>query len=300
MKHRVLVFFLFIVYMSAATALMIWQGIGIAPDRYVLVLLLGSLLVKRTRSFIMDWIPFLFILISYDFLRGFADNLSLYVHYFAPIWADRWIFGFVPTISLQQTFFNINHLNWYDYVATIFYFLHFAIPLSFGYLLWLQHKNYFYQFVVGISLLSYSAWITFLIFPVAPPWMAGEEGHLPGIVKILDSTLASFPTTYELPTIYHRLNPNPVAAVPSLHAAYPFLVLLFCIGFFRLKGLFFLPYTLAVWISMVYLGEHYVIDIIIGAIYALFAYLLTKLIMQYMNWSNIFSQIKNKLPKISN
>ncbi|MDO8638928.1 MAG: phosphatase PAP2 family protein, partial [Candidatus Daviesbacteria bacterium] len=252
-----LIIILFIVYIVAMTALMIWQGIGIAPDRYAFVLLLGSLLIKRTRSFILDWLPFIFILISYDFLRGLVPFLNSHVNYQLLIDLETFIFGIIPTIYLQDQFLHLPNLSWYDYAATIFYFLHFALPLGFGFLLWIENKSYFKQFVVAISLLSYAAWATFVIFPSSPPWLSSEKGYLPEVTKILDHTLGAFPASYELPTFYHKMNPNPVAAVPSLHGAYPFLVLLFCLYIFKWKSLLFLPYVIGVWASVTYLGEHY-------------------------------------------
>ncbi|MBI2595404.1 50S ribosomal protein L33 [Candidatus Daviesbacteria bacterium] len=268
MKHRIFNISLFTLYITISTALMIWQGIGISPDRYAFVLLLGSLLVKKTRSFILDWLPFLFILISYDFLRSFADKLNTQVHYVELIGADKTIFGFIPTIELQKIFFHPGFLSWYDFLATILYFLHFALPLSFGFILWLKNKNQFKEFTTGILLLSYAGWLTYLAFPAAPPWLAGERGFLQGVTKIMDLTLKNFPERLNLPTIYHNFNPNPVAAMPSMHAAYPFLVFLFALKFFKLKALLFSPYVLAVWISIIYLGEHYAIDVVVGAFYA--------------------------------
>lgn len=274
MNHRIFNISLFIIYIVVATALMIWQGIGIAPDRYAFLLLLASLLVKRTRSFILDWIPFLFILLSYDFLRGFADNLNQRVHFEGLIQAEFFIFGSIPTIELQKALYKPS-LSLIDFIAAIFYFLHFALPLVFAYILWIYNRNHFKQFVIGILLLSYAAFFTFLIFPAAPPWLASNEGYLPKVVKIMDQVLEAFPDKWDLPTIYHSFNPNPVAAMPSLHGAYPFLILLFSIQFFKLKGLIFLPYVLLVWFSLVYLGEHYVIDIIAGSIYAVIFYVIT-------------------------
>lgn len=266
---------MFVVYISGMTALMIWQGVGIAPDRYAFVLLLASLLVKRTRSFILDWTPFLFILLSYDFLRGLADNLGQRVHFLELIdWEGR-LFGQIPTITLQSFFYNPAKTSWLDYLATVFYFLHFALPLSFGFILWMTNKSYFRHFVTGILLLSYAAWITFILYPSAPPWLASDQGYLPKVYRILDTTLSAFPDKWDLPTIYHQFNPNPVAAIPSLHAAYPLLVLLFAFRFFGSQALPFLFYLIGVWISIVYLGEHYVIDIIIGAIYAIVFYTIT-------------------------
>ncbi len=262
---------------------MVWQGIGIAPDRYAFVLFFPSLLIKRTRAFLLDWIPFLLILLSYDFLRGLTPLLHLNVNYWAAINFDKFFFGQVPTITLQHALFNPNHLNWYDYLASIFYFLHFALPLAFGYILWLINKDQFRRFTTGLLVLSYSAWATYLIFPAAPPWLASQNGFIPHLDKILNFTLSAFPAK-NLPTVYAAFNPNDVAAVPSLHAAYPFLVFLFSLKFFGKKALWFIPYLIGIWWSIVYLGEHYVFDVITGIIYAAFSFILANGVLHHVKF----------------
>lgn len=274
--------------MVGVTAVMIWQGIGIDPSRYVFVLLPISLLVKKTRSFILDWTPFLFILLSYDFLRGFADNLGPRADFLGLISLEKGLFNSIPSITLQSMFYNPSQASLLDYFATIFYFLHFALPLSFGFILWLYNRGQFRQFVTGILLLSYLAWITFLIYPSAPPWLASNENYLPKVYKILDVTLGAFPDKWDLPSIYHQFNPNPVAAMPSLHAGYPVLVFLFALKFFKLRSLFFLPYVLLTLFSVVYLGEHYIVDLIGGMLYAITSYLLA-IKLHAINWGKKLS-----------
>lgn len=280
MKYRLFIFAIFIIYLVGATALMIWQGIGIAPDRYALVLLLGALLIRKTRAFLLDWVPALFLLISYDFLRGLIPLINNHVHVTELIDAERSIFGFMPNQVLQAMFFQNGQLHFWDYLATIFYFLHFAVPLAFAFLLWMDNRARFRQFAVGLLLLSYGGWATYIAYPAAPPWMAARDGLLPGVTKIMDLTMATFPAAVELPTVYHHLNPNQVAAMPSLHAAWALLVPLFAIKFFKWKGLFFLLYPAGMWISVVYLGEHYVIDVLAGGIYAIFFFFLTNILFR--------------------
>ncbi len=275
MKHHLFVFGLFALYLTVMTSIMVWQGIGIAPDRYALVLLLGSLVIKKTRAFLLDWVPFLLLLISYDFLRGLAPMLSQNVNYYPLVNADLFLFHQLPSQSLQQAFFNPQQIRWYDYLATVFDFLHFALPLGFGYLVWIKDRKFFRQFVAGILILSYAAWATFVLFPAAPPWLASEKGYISGVTKVMSYTMDIFPDRASLPTIYHQLNPNLTAAMPSLHAAYPFLILLFAFYFFGKKAAPFSIYVLGVWLSIVYLGEHYVIDIIVGAVYAFWAFFIT-------------------------
>lgn len=273
MRHHKLNLGLFALFIVAMTIFMVWQGVGITPDRYALGLLLLSFFVKRTRTFLMDWAPFLFILMSYDFFRAFADKLNPRVNYLPQIDWEIFIFGQIPTITLQQAFYQAGTLHWYDFLATIFYFLHFALPLGFGFLIWLKRRDYFKEFTTSLIILSYAAFFTYVAFPAAPPWLSSNLGILPGVTKILNTALGSFPTRLNLPTVYFSFAPNLVAAIPSLHAAYPMLVFIFCIKYFRAKALLFLPYLLGVWISLVYLGEHYAVDVIIGAIYAIAAYI---------------------------
>jgi hypothetical protein len=61
---------------------------------------------------------------------------------------------------------------------------------------------------------------------------------------------------------------NKVAAVPSLHAAFPMLMLLFFWSSGWGSRIFFGLYTLAMGTTLVYTAEHYVSDILLGWIYA--------------------------------
>jgi membrane-associated phospholipid phosphatase len=61
---------------------------------------------------------------------------------------------------------------------------------------------------------------------------------------------------------------NDVAALPSLHAAYPLLLLLFFWGAGRTVRLGLGAYVLAMAFTLVYTGEHYVSDIVVGWAYA--------------------------------
>jgi len=103
---------------------------------------------------------------------------------------------------------------------------------------------------------------------MAPPWMAAQYG-LTNVHQILFETsdIMGFKI---FPTLYLFINSNPVAAMPSLHAAYPILILIFAARIWKLKGaLPALVYAIAMWLSLIYLGEHYAIDIFAGFIYAI-------------------------------
>ncbi len=269
----------FLAYVLILTAVMVTQGVEALPDRFAIAMLFGMVILGRGRRFVADWLPFIGLIVSYDLLRGLAPHLGGSAHVTEAIAFDRGLFGVVPTVALQSWLFS-GDLHWYDYAATLIYFLHFVLPLGFAMLLWLRNRRQFTEFVTSLTLLSYAAWLTYVAFPSAPPWMAARDGYLAGVTRILDRTINFLPDRLHLPTVYNALDPNPVAAVPSLHAAYPFLVLLFAVRFFGRRGLVTALYVAAVWWAIVYLGEHYAFDITVGAVYALIAFVAGPLVVR--------------------
>jgi PAP2 superfamily len=265
----------FVVYIAVMTVLMIALGVSINPDRYFFVLLGPVLLIRRGRRFVLDWLPFLLLLFSYEFLRGLAEQLGN-VHYDTAIRVDTALFAMPPSVALQQRFFHPRALAWYDYLAALLYMMHFVVPLSFAYLLWLRSRQQFARFTGAFLLLSYAALTTFVLFPAAPPWLASQHGYLPTVYEGMSMVLAAFPDRLHLPTVYQLFDPNQVAAVPSLHAAYPFLILLFAWRIFRARALLLAPYVAGVWLAIVYMGEHYVFDIAVGALYSLAAFVVVE------------------------
>lgn len=280
------VFIVFGVYIVALTVALIALGVGIEPDRYFFLVLIPVLMVGRARRFVMDWVPFLLLLFSYDFLRGLAPVLGSHAHYGFSIRTDSFLFSTVPTVTLQSWFYHAGSPRIYDYAATIVYFLHFVAPLTFAFLLWIRDHAEFKRFIAAFVLLSYAALVTYVLFPAAPPWLAAQHGYLQPVHQVLADTLRAFPTRVSLPGIYQSLDPNPVAAIPSVHAAYPTLVLLFAVKYFGKRGLVVLPYVISVWLAVIYMGEHYVSDVVIGVVYSTMAYLLSGGL-----WSRLASQV---------
>jgi membrane-associated phospholipid phosphatase len=257
-------------YLAVVTLFMVFVlHISVSPERFLLLMLIAALVLGRARLFLADWIPFLVLFLSYEYLRGLSGKLGMPIHDVTSL--ERLIsFGQVPTLVLQQAFYHAGHVNWYDIAATMFYFLHFAFPLGLGYLFWVVDRRTFLRFSRALIAMSFAAFVFYLLLPVAPPWKV-----LPSVAKIIDHTLPSFTDIPGIPvpaTVYHWLTPNQYAAMPSLHAAYPLLGALFALRLWRGRALPALVYTACVWLSIVYLGEHYVVDIIGGAIFVFAAF----------------------------
>ena len=254
-------------YLAVVVALMIFKSVSITPDRFVIFLFFGAIILGRGLVFIKDWAPFLALLLGYEMLRGFADDKGLGVQVESLINIERAIFGFIPTEKLQTLLYQAGTVHWYDWIAVITYFLHFPLPLMVAFFLWMKKKAQFHKFIISLLVLSFAGFITFLLLPAAPPWYASERGLIE-TEKIINIIIGQIGWDWNLSAFYDSLNPNPVAAMPSLHAAYPWLSFLALRKYSKKLGWFFLPYPILVWFSVVYLGEHYVIDVIAGVVYA--------------------------------
>lgn len=261
-------------YVTLTAAYVLWHRTFLSPDQFFILVLLVSVLIGRVRSFLWDWLPLVVLLFGYEYVRGLVPLVNSHVHYQAMIDFDRSVFGTVPTLALQSRFYHPGDPAWYDYAAVICYLSHFIVPLGAAFLLWLYDRKMFREFAAGILILSYAAFLTYLIFPAAPPWMAAQVSLLPKVDRILGNTLLQFRDPISLPTVYAALGVNMVAAVPSLHAAFPLLTALF-IGEKQPKLLPLLAvYVFSIWIAVIYLGEHYVFDVAAGIVYAVLTYLL--------------------------
>lgn len=279
-------------YIVVVAGYLIWHHNLLSPDQFFLLALLVTLVLGRARAFLLDWVPLIALLFGYEYVRGLVPILNDRVHLEPMIQFDRLLFGAVPTVSLQARYFNPGSPHWYDYAAVCLYLLHFVVPLAAGFLFWVHDRRMFREYAVGILLLSYLAYLTYLLYPAAPPWMAAQVGSIGDVRKILDVTFSEFRDPIYLPSLYYKLGVNQVAAVPSLHAAYPMLVALF-VGEKLPKMIPFLAaYVLSVWMAIVYLGEHYAFDVFLGAIYAVVSYGLVAY------WPAIQSRLSRHRPAI--
>jgi hypothetical protein len=266
-----------IVYIVAVSAYMIWHRAWLSPDQFFAFAILATLFIGRIKQFLQDWIPVLLLLFGYEYLRGVVPMLAMRPHIYPMIYADTFLFGFIPTLKLQSALFRSGVNQWYDYMAVTLYISHFVIPMLVAFLFWMFDRKHFKSFTGAFLVLSYLAFFTYIIFPAMPPWMASNMGYLPPLDKIMDQVLGSFAHPISVPSIYQFFGADLVAAVPSLHAAYPWLIFLFLHKKFKTWAIFALPYVFGVWFAVMYLGEHYAIDVIIGVIYANAAYLVISL-----------------------
>jgi membrane-associated phospholipid phosphatase len=241
------------------------------PELIVLCFFVYAAYNKRTRRFAADWVPFVALFLSYEAMNGIVGSLSRIVHVAEPVAAELRLFGSVPTLVLQQLY----RAPFLDYLGAFFYSLHFIAPTVFAFLLWKYHPENFQRYTLALAVGTYSALVTFLAYPVAPPWYGVNATRI--LLQIDNSIGVPF---YR--TVVDFIQSNPFAAFPSLHAMYPWLISLFALKIKKTKALPILVFPVGVWFSAVYLGEHYVVDVIGGILYGTCAFLLVEKLVPFL------------------
>jgi hypothetical protein len=277
-------------YAVLLSVLMIARGISVTPDVIAVAFGLAALILGRGKLFLRDWIPFIALFFAYELMRGYADKFGQAVHVTDVISLERIVgLGGLPTAMLQGLLHSGPATN-PDALATIsvvFYFLHFPLPLAIGFLLWIHQRRIYYDYVGALILLSMAGFVTYLLLPVAPPWWAAHPcplnetctPYVTGVLHLRDTGFHSLADIFGFGGNYlwtyqaYSISSNDFAAFPSLHAAYPFLAFLFARRAFGRAGWLMAAYTACIWFAIVYLGEHWVVDIIGGVAYASAAYL---------------------------
>jgi membrane-associated phospholipid phosphatase len=238
------------------------------PDKLLVFGILVAMIFSQGIEFLRRFGPFVIMLLVYESFRGLVPNLNTRVDYTILPAIDRFLFlGTLPTTSLQAILWN-GSVQWYDFMFYIPYMLHFVLPLVLGIWIWKKRERYFWIFVTAYISVSFAGFFTYLLFPAAPPWMASDLGYIEPITRISSSVWFALGVN-DFPSLYNAISPNPVAAFPSLHAAYATLFALFVTKLVKGNWKYVAwIYPLLIYIGTVYQGEHYAIDELAGAVYA--------------------------------
>jgi membrane-associated phospholipid phosphatase len=259
-------------------ALVLWSAhYGIPVQRELVILWTCSALAcasigrppRDILQLVIDWLPIVAVLWVYDLTRGTADSLGIGVHYHPMIDFDRFVFGEVPTVWLQEQLYEPLAVRWWDVGFTLVYTSYFIVPFALAGFLWARDRLAFLAFARRLVTLALAGLATYIAFPAAPPWLAGEMGLIDEVHRttgrgweVLGVGTASLFSKGQAAS-------NLVAAVPSLHSAFVMLVALFLWGRVRpaLRPLLML-YPLAMGLTLMATGEHYFFDVVLGWLYA--------------------------------
>jgi PAP2 superfamily len=260
-------------------ALVAWTfAYGIPVQRELVILWTCGALVcaslgrppRQILQLVLDWLPIVAILAAYDFTRGSADSLGIPVHYHPMIDFDRFVFfGQTPTEWLQTRLYDPRVVRWYEVGFTLVYTSYFIVPFATAGVLWARDRLAFLRFSKRLVTLALAGLATYIAFPAAPPWLAGEMGLLHGVQRTTSNGWRVLDLHTAALFSQGQADVNLVAAVPSLHAGFTALVALFLWPrVSRPWRPLLLAYPLAMALTLMATGEHYFFDICLGWCYA--------------------------------
>jgi hypothetical protein len=271
----------------------------------VLGLAAGSIGRRGVATVLLDFAPLFALLLIYAFLKGAADGLGMPTHWHAQLKIDKFLFfGHLPTVWLQEHL-KYADAQWWEGPVSLIYISYFVLPVVTAGAIWLRSRRDFYRWSGRYVALTLLAFCCFALVPTAPPWAAARctahdvasspadppclhqaprathggligrldvvhQGAVPYVSRISSrglDVLHLHPGAKLLDT--GQETSDPMAAVPSLHSAG---VMLFAIFMWRrvrrpLRVLLAI-YPVAMGFVLVYTGEHYVIDVLLGWVLA--------------------------------
>jgi hypothetical protein len=242
----------------------------------VLVVIVAAIVATgRLGLFTRDWAPMFVMMAVYGAAFAAAASLNMPTWYSPQLTADRVLgFGHVPSVWLQQQL-GAQHNQALAVWTAAAYASHYYFPVLLGLYVWWRHRERaFFDLIYGYLAALVLATIVFVLAPTAPPWLAADRGLLPPLHDVVKMGLLDM----HLDTLAnHKGDPNLYltrAAFPSVHAAWPVISLLVVMRY-RMPHLVRAAVVLqlaSVWFAIVYGGEHYVSDVLAGALVAVLAH----------------------------
>ncbi len=243
---------------------------------------------KKTRAFAIGFSFFIIFWILYDSMRAIPNYTISKVHIREPYDLEKLLFGinYNSQLLTLNEYFSIVNNQFLDFLSGFFYINWMPIPLGFGIYLFYKDKKLFVQYSISFLIINIMGFFIYYIYPAAPPWYVdiygfdlhiGVPGDRAGLARF--DKLIGF-SLFE--GIYNK-NANVLAAMPSLHSAYPIIVLFYALKK-RMKIITIFLFTIfifGIWFSAVYSSHHYIIDVVAGAALAIVSLLaLNKLFEQ--------------------
>jgi hypothetical protein len=255
----------------------------LSPIGFVLGMLAFALYTGRGGRFLRDWVPVALAFIAYGVTARAVPDLGLGVHYEPQIAAEKILgLGTLPTIWLQDHLYH-GTTGTLEVFSIAMYVSHFVAPLLLAFLIWAFWRGRaFTDLLYGILIVSLLGEITFVLAPTAPPWLAADHGLIPPVHHVIKQSLYDLGLTDLAAKKDEPGSYNIVAALPSLHAAWPLIGLL-VIRKHRLPRWLLVTQALlfvGVVFAIVYTGEHYLVDALVGCLYAFGAWWLLHLVLR--------------------
>jgi hypothetical protein len=186
-----------------------------------------------------------------------------------PVRADRFIgLGTTPTLRLQRALGRPGRFRRWEKALVWSHWLWFAFPHGTVAYLLLRHPERFARGAAQIYATFDLGLIGYWAVPTAPPWYAAKEGLMDdGLTPELRRMMVEYGEEFwgsGWGPLYGFLGGNPLAAMPSLHFATAVMAAHQLAEAGLVAGAVGWAYAATLGVALVYLGEHYVVDLAAG------------------------------------
>lgn len=238
------------------------------PALRFLVLLASPLLLKEALFDSMRYIPF-------HWLQP--------IHIEEPYQIDRSLFGVVHQGVLMP--FNEFLLSYANGFLDLFFGVTYHLLEPVAYLtlilLWrFQSASAAWRYATAFLLMNLFAFATYAFYPAAAPWYVQKYGFAAPLGTIFGDPagLARFDTILgvHLSANIYNASPFVFGAIPSMHAGITMMGFLFFLRMKRTWSVGMGLYVFFMWVGALYLQHHYVVDVLLGILYAIVAYLIVE------------------------
>lgn len=231
------------------------------------------------RSSWTDWMPMVLLLMGYLSSGWLARKLRRPVQMKSVAEIERRAFrDSLPTVELQRLLYTRQRVGRWSAPLTAVYLSHFVVPYACAAWLRRHDRARWRRWNAEFALVSAAGLVMYVVVPSAPPWMASEKGIIEPVVRTSGDGLELLGLGHVKRLLdFGQENANPVAAVPSIHAAHSLLVpLLFWDKTSPALRTLAALYPIAMGATLVATAEHYVVDVGLGFALTLAAHAVTK------------------------
>ena len=209
-------------------------------------------------------------LAAYEMPNDDPARLAGRVRYRYPLAIDRAIgLGVPPTLRLQRTFSTPGSVNRFERVLAWCHWMWFFVPHGTVIYVLLRHRERFGRSASRIYAVFDIGAVFYWAIPTAPPWWAALHGDFEdGQAVHMRRMMIEYGEQFwgdRWGDLYDVLGGNPLAAMPSLHFATSLMAAHVLAETGPVAGVLGYSYTALLGLALVYLGEHYVADLIAGA-----------------------------------
>jgi len=268
-KHILLIAVISAIYLAVSAIF-----IGFKVEQLVLVCLFWIMYLASapSRKIILGFSVFIAYWVIFDYMKLLPNYDVNNVHIKDLYDHEKNLFGvnYRGVVLTPHELFEKYQNPAFDLMSGLFYLCWVPVPIFLAAYLFYKNRMEFLKFSLTFLWINLIGFVIYYIYPAAPPWYIENYGTIfkaatPGNT----AGLARFDMLVGV-RIFHSLysqSSNVFAAMPSLHSAYPLLVLYYGLkNKLGLVNILFGIIMIGIWLSAIYTGHHYLLDVIAGII----------------------------------